>query len=69
MNCKNSISSVRYIVIGSFILNVTHDVSLQAAHHSDLRVSEPSDPTTVIAARALEKATIKLWLTQNIILN
>ena len=35
-----------------------------AAHHLDLRSSDPNDTAAVIAARKKEKATVKRWLHQ-----
>lgn len=33
-----------------------------AAHHLDLRSSNPADPQSVIKARALEKQIVKNWI-------
>ena len=34
----------------------------QGAHHLDLRKKNPLDPDSVIKAREIEKAQIKLWI-------
>ncbi|XP_065059079.1 lysosomal Pro-X carboxypeptidase-like [Rhopilema esculentum] len=36
----------------------------QGAHHLDLRRRNPNDPESVIKAREIEKANIKLWIAQ-----
>lgn len=55
---------------GGVLKNVTGNPSIiaitidQGAHHLDLRASNPADPPSVIAARAIEVNAIDTWLAE-----
>jgi len=55
---------------GGVLKNVTGNPSIiaitidQGAHHLDLRASNPADPPSVIAARAIEVNAINTWLAE-----